>query len=162
MEITRRSFLAGIGSVTVGLLFRRKLDAVLDSLERDLVAEQQADDQAPSGADIIVVPQRSFLPERLVVASAIAPLFVIENIQIGGSSQFAANAGPVPASIFAPDAVDVATRLDVVAPGTEIRFRVRYVGAAPGGSRFYAALLGVGEDGARLVLPIASHVPIVG
>ena len=55
MDLTRRSFLAGLGSVSVGLLFHRKLDAVLDSLERDLVAEPQAPDQQPSAAEITVV-----------------------------------------------------------------------------------------------------------
>ena len=62
MEITRRSFLAGLGSVTVGLLFARKLDAVLESLERDLVAEQQTPDQLPSAAEIVVQPQMGISP----------------------------------------------------------------------------------------------------
>ena len=67
MAITRRSFLAGLGSVSVGLFFRRKLDAVLESLERDLVVEPIVPDQPPSVAEIVVYPQAAFYPKRLVV-----------------------------------------------------------------------------------------------
>ena len=160
MEMTRRSFLAGIGSVTVGLLFARKLDAVLDSLERDLVAEQQAADQQPCAADIVVQPQMAFRADRLIVSSSIAPLFVIEDIQIGGASQFAATSG-ISAELFDPSTIDSGLRMDTAAPGTSIRFRVRYVGKDPRGARFTAALLGRSVDGGRLVLPIDSGVPIV-
>jgi len=162
MEITRRSFLAGIGSVTVGLLFARKLDAVLDSLERDLIAEQQAPDQQPCAVDIVVMPQRTFRAERLVVPAAIAPMFVIEEIRIGGAHQFAATGG-VPAKLFSPDIIDGYMHLDVAPVGTEIRFRVRYVGSDPRGARFFALLLGRGVEGDRrmMMLPIDSGVPIV-
>lgn len=161
MELTRRSFLAGLGSVTVGLLFARKLDAVLDSLERDLVAEQQTANQQPCAAEIIVQPQMAFRADRLVVSSAIAPLFVIEDIQIGCSSQFASTTG-ISAELFDPSTIDSALRMDAAAPGTTIRFRVRYVGKDPRGARFQAALLGRSVDGSgRLILPIDSGVPIV-
>lgn len=161
MEITRRTFLAGIGSVTVGLLFARKLDAVLESLERDLVAEQQAPDQQPCAADIVVMPQFMFRAERLIVASSIASLFLIEDIQIGGASQFVANSG-IPASMYAPDVIDAAVRMDTAPPGTAIRFRVRYIGRDPRGARFMAMMIGRTVDGSgRVVLPIDSGVPIV-
>jgi hypothetical protein len=161
MEITRRSFLAGIGSVTVGLLFARKLDAVLDSLERDLAAEQQTPEQQPCAAEIVVMPQRTFHPERLVVPASIAPLFVIEEIMIGGSSQFVSSAG-VPAELFAPGVVDSFMGLDLAPPGTAIRFRVRYIGSDPKGERFFASMIGRGVDAERrmMVLPIDSGVPI--
>jgi hypothetical protein len=163
MEITRRSFLAGLGSVTVGLLFARKLDRVLESLERDLVAEQQTPDQLPSAAEIVVQPQMAFRPERLVVPIAIASLFVIEDIRIGHVSQFVGQGG-VSAKMFSSDALaDAALHLDAAAPGIEIRFRVRYVGDDPRGARFTAALIGRGVDSrGRLVLPIDSGGPIVG
>lgn len=162
MEITRRSFLAGLGSVSVGLLFWRKLDHVLDSLERDLVAEQQTSDQLPSAAEIVVQSETAFRAERLVIAAAIAPLFVIEDIRIGTASQFA-SAGPIPAELFSPDAHDTLMRLDAAAAGTEIRFRVRYVGDDPRGAHFTAALFGRTVDGGdRLrVLPIDSGCAIV-
>lgn len=162
MEITRRSFLAGLGSVTVGLLFARKLDAVLDSLERELVAEQQVADQPPSAAEIVVVTEAAFRAHRLVVPASIAPLFVIEDIRIGNASQFVSGAA-VPAALFAPDTVDALVGLDVAAPNTEMRFRVRYVGSDPRGARFTAALLGTGvDDGRQRVLPIDSGCAIVG
>ena len=162
MEITRRSFLAGIGSVTVGLLFARKLDAVLDSLERDLVAAQQTPDQQPSAAEIVVHSETAFRAERLVVAAAIAPLFVIENIRIGGVSQFARDQA-LSAEVFSPEAYNTEMRLDVAAGGTEIRFRVRYIGDDPRGACFIAALFGTTVDGggSRRVLPIDSGCSIV-
>ena len=159
MELTRRSFLAGLGSVTVGLLFARKLDAVLDSLERDLVAEQQTANQEPCAADIVVQPQMAFRADRLVVPSAIAPLFVIEDICIGGASQFAGSG--ISAELFDPSTIDSGLRMDTAGPATAIRFRVRYIGKDPRGARFTAALLGRSVDGGRLILPIDSGVPIV-
>lgn len=160
MEITRRSFLAGLGSVTVGLLFARKLDAVLDSLERDLVAEQQAPDQPPSAAEIVVVPDVAFRADRLVIPAAIAPLFVIEDIRIGTMSQFV-GAGGISAELFSPQMIESNLRLDAAAPGMEIRFRVRYVGDDPNGARFQAAMIGAALDGSRRVLPIDSGCAIV-
>jgi len=162
VEITRRSFLAGLGSVSVGLLFARKLDCVLESLERDLVAEQQTPDQLPSAAEIVVSTDVAFRAERLVIPVAIAPLFVIEDIRIGAASQFACNVGGIPASMFSPNTIDSALQLDAAAAGTEIRFRVRYVGSDSQGARFTAALLGTAVDGGRCVLPIDSGCAIVG
>ena len=160
MELTLRSFLAGIGAVTVGLLFHRQLDRVLESLERDLVAEQQSPEQQPSAAEIVVVSDAAFRPKRLVIPVAVAPLFVIEDIRINRVSQFVGSAG-VPAEIFAPDTIDAIVGLDTAAAGTEMRFRVRYVGDDPRGARFTAALLGYAPDGSRRILPIDSHVAIV-
>jgi len=103
--ITRRSFFTGIGAVTIGLLFRRQLDAVLESLEQDLVAEPNIPDQRPSAAEIIVVSQTAFRAERLVVVPAVASSFVIENILIGRSPQL--NTGrEVPAALFTLSAAD--------------------------------------------------------
>jgi hypothetical protein len=155
MAITRRSFLAGLGSVSIGLLFQRKLDRVLKSLESELVDEPQAADQLPSAAEIVVQPQAAFRPERLVVPFEIAPLFVIENIQIGGASQFAGESA-ISAEMFSRTSPDVGLMLDMAGAGTEIRFRVRYVGSDPRGARFCAALIGTGIDGGRWILPIDS------
>jgi hypothetical protein len=165
MDLTRRSFLVGLGSVTVGLLFARKLDAVLESLERDLVAEQHAPDQQPSAAEIVVVPSESFRVERIVVPMDIAALFVIEDIRIGRTSQLSGG-GSIPAEIFSPEIFSphmAAVRLDASPAGTEIRFRVRYIGKNPRGARFTAALIGTAVDsnGRRRVLPIDSVYAIV-
>ena len=142
---TRRSFLAILGSVSVGLLFRRKLDRVLESLDREQLADApSAPDQLPSGARITICPQVSFCPDQLVVPAARAPLFVIEDIKIGGKAVAAfVPRGAVPAS-------------------TEISFCVRYVGNDPAGARFHAALVGPGvEGGPRMILPIDSGRAIV-
>lgn len=171
MTVTRRSFLAGLGAVSVGLLFQRKLDAVLESLERDhaleLVSEPQVPGQAPAAADIVVRPQAAFRPERLVVNADIAKHFVIEDIRVGILSQFATGIS-IPAGIFSPQALKTdAARLalSTAAPGTDIRFRVRHVGKDPAGARFQAVLIGacVGVSGlvACTVLPIDSGVAIV-
>lgn len=165
MAITRRSFLAGLGSVSVGLLFRRRLDAVLDSLARDLADEPIVADQAPSAVEIAIRPQVAFRPRRLVVAGAIAPQFVLEDVQIGGVPQLA---GPAPAILFDDRRVDSCLHLATAAAGTEIRFRVRYVGDDPRGARFIAALIGEcspgGDPVARVlptILPIDSGIAIV-
>lgn len=160
MDLTRRSFLAGLGSVSVGLLFRRKLDAVLESLEHDLVAEQQAPDQPPSAAEIVVMPAATFYPNRLVVSPTIAPLFIIEDIRVGPVSQLVGDK-VIPA---APDPRVMDLSLATVTPGTAIRFRVRYIGSDPRGARFQAAMIGTGAHGdtRQLVLPIDSGVAIVG
>lgn len=162
MDLTRRSFLAGLGSVSVGLLFRRKLDAVLESLERDLVAEQQTPDQPPSAAEIVVMPAATFYPQRLVVPLAIAPLFIIEDIHVGTVAQLSRDTA-ISAEAFSPGPRATDLALDAAAPGVAIRFRVRYIGSDPRGARFQASLIGTGAHGdpRQLVLPIDSGVAIV-
>lgn len=167
MAITRRSFLAGLGSVSVGLLFHRKLDRVLESLERDLIDEPQTEGQLPSAAVITVMPQMTFRPRRLIVSGTCAHLFVIEDIRIGNASQlFDAGAVPasVPASVFAPGAfpfADPEITMATVGPGKEVSFRVRYVGKDPKGAQFFAALIGTDANGrGRFALPISSGVAI--
>jgi hypothetical protein len=168
MSITRRSFFLGIGSVSVGLLFRRRLDAVLEDLSRELADEPQAPDQPPSAAEIVVLPQMSFRPDRLLVASAIAPLFEIEDVHIGNVSQVASCNGScgLPADVFSTaSCADAPISFSTVSPGTEIRLRVRYVGMDPAGARFLAAMIGNDSSSPervrRLVLPIDSGVAIV-
>jgi hypothetical protein len=64
----RRSFLAGIGAVTVGLLFRRKLDRVLVELESEVAEEAAiAASDASAGAIITARTQMAFRPERLFI-----------------------------------------------------------------------------------------------
>jgi hypothetical protein len=160
VAITRRSFLAGLGSVSVGLLFHRRLDRVLKSLERDLADEPLIPDQLPAAAEIVVQAQFEFRPRRLVVPAKIAPLFVIENIYIGKASQMAAES-TLSAEMFTADRTDVDLALDTATPGVEMRFRVRYVGRDPRGERFQAALVGTDMDGRwGKVLPIDSGSPI--
>lgn len=71
MAITRRSFLAGIGSVTVGLLFTRKLDRVLGELEAESLADEpEVAGQLPAAATVSCVTDAAFRPHRLVVYGA--------------------------------------------------------------------------------------------
>jgi len=160
VDLTRRSFLKGVGAVSVGLLFPRKLARVLESLERDLVAEQETPDQAPTAADIVVGPDAAFRPERLVVHPATAALFVIEDIRVGAAAHVVQ---ALPAELFVSDAPTPVLSFDTASAGVEIRFRVRYVGDDPRGARFQAALIGRSVAGVgRLVLPIDSVRAIVG
>jgi hypothetical protein len=64
----RRSFLAGVGAVTVGLLFRRKLDRVLVELENEAAEEAAiAASDAPAGAVITALTQQAFQPQQLII-----------------------------------------------------------------------------------------------
>lgn len=163
VAITRRSFLAGLGSVSVGLLFRRRLDAVLESLERDLVEEPSAPGQAPSAVDVVVCPQAEFRPLRLVVPDALASLFVLEEVGVGPRSSQQSWPVQAWAGAFSASQVDAPQlALGVAGPGVEIRFRVRYVGPDPAGAPFRAALLGRCADSPRLMmLPVDSGCAIV-
>jgi hypothetical protein len=151
-DLSRRGFLGSMGAVALGFMFRGK--------GGQLVEQPLVPNQAPSAVDIIARPQVGFRAEHVVVAAAIAPLFVIEDIKIGDFSQIA-QASPLPAAAFSADAMS-GVDMGAVAPDMEIRFRVRYVGKDPRGARFYASIIGSVVDGrGRAVLPIDSGVPIV-
>lgn len=122
MDMNRRSFLKGVGGVSVALLFRSKSGV----LEPSWVPDYER--RRPSGAEVVVTPQNHFRPERLVVADNIARHFIIEGITIGTVALFAGNS--VPAEMFSSSAIDVNMVLPVVMPGQEIRFQVRRVHAA--------------------------------
>lgn len=67
-DITRRSFFAGMGSITVGFLFARKLDRVLGELEAESFAEEpQEAGQLANAVIITCMLQSAFRPQRLVV-----------------------------------------------------------------------------------------------
>lgn len=166
MTITRRSFLAGLGSVSVGLLFRARLNAVLDSLERDLVEDPVVAGQLPSAAVITVRAQGAFRPRRIVVPDPIASQFMIEDVQVGDLSQLS---GAVPADLFRASSHVPDLLMTSAGPEVEIRFRVRYVGGDPAGARFQCAMIGdvIDHDHAtrgrtmRTVIPIDSESAIV-
>jgi len=133
-----------MGAVALGLLFRGK--------GGDLVEEPSKPEQLPSAVDVVARPQYAFFPECIAVPAAIAPLFVIEDIMIGAASQFAASA----------DAMSPALLMEAAAHGSEIRFRVRYVGDDPRGARFYALIIGrLADSRGKAILPIDSGVAIV-
>ena len=70
-DLTRRSFFAGMGSITVGFLFAKKLDRILGQLETESRAElsevPSEDGQVASAAVITCALQQAFRPQRLVV-----------------------------------------------------------------------------------------------
>lgn len=68
MDLSRRSFLAGIGSVTVGLLFHKKLDRIIGELEAEMVTEPVTLGQLPAAAEIICECAMAFRPSRLIVS----------------------------------------------------------------------------------------------
>lgn len=160
MDLTRRSFLKGIGAVSVTLLFKRKLDAVLNSLEEELVAELPTNlAQLPTAADIVVVPQIAFRASRIVVAPPIANLFIIENIVVGERSQLVHE---IPAAIFQPNAFDAGIRMDTASSTHPLRFRVRYVGDSKDGAKFYGAIFGESliQDEQQRYLPRMMVLPL--
>jgi len=104
-------------------------------------------DTAPSQSiDIIARPQVAFRGERLtvpsVMGSAFAPSgtfapgtdtrvtagdFLIQDVVIGNSSQFAASGG-IPGIAFAENAYGVALRVDTAQVAQDVVIRVSYVG----------------------------------
>lgn len=64
-------------------------------------------------------PQILFRPERLIVASQVAPYFTIDNIIVGKDSQMV-SADPVPATAFSEVAVGVRLSLKTAVIGNDI------------------------------------------
>jgi hypothetical protein len=156
--LNRREFAGGMGLLALRLLFRRRGAAA----EAALVDDPEVADQAPSAIEITVIPQHAFLPERLVIPTPIARVFMIEDITIGPEAQFAG--GSIPAEMFAAGVMDGPSVFSAAAPGAEIKFRVRYIGDKPGGERFIASLVGRSArstGNSREVLPISSDCAVV-
>lgn len=157
--MNRRDAIKGMGFLGLGFLFRGRLGK--GETVAPLVPEPIYLNQPPSAIDITVEPMIAFRPQRLVVSPEIAPHFVIENITIGGESQFIEGPG-IPADAFRPDAFGAAIDMSPAAPGIPIKFRVRYIGPKPEGEAFIGALFGRSADSARMmVLPIQSGQRIV-
>lgn len=80
------------------------------------------------------------VPRDLVIVGCVLELapeeWTIEDIVLGGRSQFASPTSAVPGDIFAADAVDGLLRMDPIKAGDEIVFRVTYRGPNPRG-RFF-------------------------
>lgn len=94
---------------------------------------------AGAAANIAVVPQKPFRPERLVVEPVGAPSFLINNVMVGTDSQFV-TAGAIPAAIFIPGAFGVGLKGDTANIGITITVAVTNFSAAA--ARFLGALLG--------------------
>ena len=93
----------------------------------------------PGASQIVKVdPQIIFRGERLVVPSAIALFFVIEDALVGKDRQLVSST-PVPAAAFSEVAVGVRLLFDTSYLGT-ISFRIRNVGPDP--LIFRATLIG--------------------
>lgn len=146
MDLTRRSFLKGLGTVAVGLLFVPTLDWALESLEQALVTERAFPDQLPVAVDISVSPSVAFRAKSLIIPDEIASSFLIERICVGNADQLL---GTLPGDLFSAHASSPEMCFDTALAGTEISFRVRYIGEDPFGVRFVAALLGENENGGR-------------
>lgn len=156
MTIARRSFFAGLGAVTVGLLIPRLAPGHLGpGTERDSSPALPPPAARPTVAEVVVRCEDSFRPERLVVAEEIAPMFAIDGIE--------ATPRPAPAALPEPPALPAgmpAPRAWGLPSVGEIRFRVRYVGDDPRGLPFRARLVGriVDSSGAprEVALPVDS------
>lgn len=84
-------------------------------------------------------PQVVFRPDRLVVPSAIAPDFLINDIKVGKNSQLISST-PVPAEIFTEDGTGVTLKMDTAQVSQIISLTLYNLDAAP--HRFYATMLG--------------------
>lgn len=95
----------------------------------------------PGGASVVVSarPQVLFRPTRLVIPSAIAALFSLDDIKIGNRSQLIA-AGPVPGEAFSNTTVNTPLRMDTCQVSMEIILQCANVSAAP--ADFRAAMFG--------------------
>lgn len=140
MELTRRSFLKGIGAMSVTLLFKRQLESVLDSLEHELVSLPPTNPaQLPTAADIVINPQVAFRARRIVVSPQVARLFTIENIKVGETSQLLSE---IPAEVFVPSSFGAEIMMDTASQSVPLCFRVRYVGDSKDGAKFLGAVFG--------------------
>lgn len=84
-------------------------------------------------------PQQIFRPERLILSSASAPAFLVNDILVGNRSQLVA-AGALPGDAFRPDAFGVRLKMDVARVSQDITLSVTNLTAAT--QRFNAALIG--------------------
>lgn len=153
-DLTRRSFLKGLGAISVTLLWR--LDNVLDSLTAELSSTPPPVPRLPQAADIVVTPQLPFRARRIVVPDQIAGLFVIENIKVGPISQLV---GEIPAAVFRPHAFDTAITMDTATHEHPLTFRVRYVGTSLDGAAFFGTIVGASvtdHQTRMMVLPLQS------
>ena len=89
-------------------------------------------------------PQRAFVPERLFIAAtggSTAADWIIDNILIGGRSQFAVD-GRLPGEMFAAGAFDTLVSFEPVQAAMDIVADVTYVGTNPDGAPFFGSLIG--------------------
>jgi hypothetical protein len=96
-------------------------------------------------ARITARPQRTaFVPQRLFIAAtggATAADWVVDNLFIGGRSQFAQD-GQIPGDMFATTAIDSFVAFEPVQVAMDIVVDVTYIGANPDGAPFFGSLVG--------------------
>lgn len=94
---------------------------------------------AASGTVIITSrPQILFRPERLIVPSAVATNFQINDIRVGKNSQLV-QASPLPASAFVETAIDTRMTLDTAQEGIDLSLNVTNTDA--GAAHAFSALM---------------------
>ena len=94
----------------------------------------------PGGtATITQRPQVPFRPQRLVVPSDFAGVFLIQDLKVGNKSQLAANSA-LPARMFQEDATDSLLLLDTATPALDVVLIVTNIGGA--NQRFTAGIKG--------------------
>lgn len=94
---------------------------------------------AGANVQIISRPQVTFRPERLVIAGAIAPSFLVNDLKVGKNSQFV-NSAALPGDAFGPTAFGVRLRMDTAQISMDVVLDVTNISA--GALRFNAALFG--------------------
>lgn len=96
-------------------------------------------------------PQIPFRPERLVVPSDIAGLFLLQDVKVGKNSQFASTQA-VPARVFDEKAVGVRLGLDTAQISQDLVLVPINFSAGP--QRFFAAMIGTALDQLSCVHPL--------
>lgn len=84
-------------------------------------------------------PQKLFRPERLAVPASIAPLFVLNSLNIGTVNQFVSNTA-VPCETFQEGGVGVGLKGDTARPGIDLSANVTNISG--GAARFRATVFG--------------------
>jgi hypothetical protein len=94
---------------------------------------------AAATATVTTRPQVLFRPTRLVVGSAFAPSFTIDDIKVGNKSQLIAS-GSIPAEAFAQTAFNTPMRMDTCQISMDLIVEATNVSAAA--ADFRAAMFG--------------------
>jgi hypothetical protein len=85
-------------------------------------------------------PQLDFRPDRIVIPTAVATNFDVDDIRVGAKSQFI-QAGSVPAEVFTQQSFDTLLHMDTAKVGMDIVFSVTSTDAV-NPEDFKAALIG--------------------
>ena len=114
---------------------------LVPSIPLRMVIPMSSEALVPAGHSIRVIarPQQvAFRPSRIIIGNN-ADLWIVEDIRLGGQSQIVR---ALPGHVFAPHSVNIMLQLPTVQPGQPFEITARYIGGAPNGAPFIAAMFG--------------------